>query len=363
VCELHLHRRAGLVPAMTEPEHRDFLADVARRGIVEPLQITEAGVVLDGRHRLQAAQELGIARVPVRVVAPSDEVEHMLLAAISRRQLTPSQRACIAVDLDCYKRDRDEAARRQRQNLRQNVTEVATLPTRTRSRDVAARAGSVSGRLVQDAIAIRDGDRELFERVKRGELPLNRARRELQQARRYASIGAAPALPSGRFELIYADPPWQLGNPDSDYAPEQYYPTLRLAEIAALDVPAAADALLYLWAVNSHLPEALHVMAAWGFEYRGCEVWVKQSIGMGVWTRYRHEQLLIGRKGNASPAPRRKLLDSVIEAPRGRHSEKPICVYERLEHLYPDKSKLELFARGKQRGGWTMWGNESEQAA
>lgn len=131
-----------------------------------------------------------------------------------------------------------------------------------------------------------------------------------------------------------------------------------LEEIAALEIPAAKDALLYLWAVNSHLRDALTVMAAWGFEYRGCEVWVKPSIGMGVWTRNRHELLLIGRKGAASPAPRRRLLDSVIEAPRGAHSEKPAVVYERLERLYPNLSKLELFARGTPRRGWTAWGNQ-----
>jgi N6-adenosine-specific RNA methylase IME4 len=164
------------------------------------------------------------------------------------------------------------------------------------------------------------------------------------------------------FELIYADPPWQLGNPDSAYAPEQYYPTLPLDEIAALPVPAADDALLYLWAVNSHLPDALYAMQAWAFEYRSCEVWVKPSIGMGVWTRNRHELLLIGRKGNASPAPRKRLLDSVIEAPRTRHSEKPTAVYERLERLYPHRSKLELFARAA-RPGWQAWGNQIEQAA
>jgi len=128
-----------------------------------------------------------------------------------------------------------------------------------------------------------------------------------------------------------------------------------------MQVPAAENAVLYLWAVNSHLPDALQVMAAWGFEYRSCEVWVKPSIGMGVWTRNRHEHLLIGRKGNASPAARKRLLDSVIEAPRGRHSEKPACVYERLEHLYPRRSKLELFARGTPRPGWTAWGNQVEQ--
>lgn len=102
-------------------------------------------------------------------------------------------------------------------------------------------------------------------------------------------------------------------------------------------------------------------MEAWGFEYRANEVWVKPSIGMGVWTRNRHELLLIGRRGKASPPEPKARLDSVIEARRGRHSEKPACVYERLERLYPQLSKLELFARGKVRPGWTAWGNEVEQ--
>lgn len=52
--------------------------------------------------------------------------------------------------------------------------------------------------------------------------------------------------------------------------------------------------------------------------------------------------------------------DSVIEADRGRHSEKPECVYELLERMYPQASKLELFARGTPHPGWIAWGNEAK---
>jgi N6-adenosine-specific RNA methylase IME4 len=54
-------------------------------------------------------------------------------------------------------------------------------------------------------------------------------------------------------------------------------------------------------------------------------------------------------------------VDSVVEAPRGRHSEKPKVFYELIERMYPHATRLELFARGKQRPGWTFWGNEVEQ--
>jgi len=347
---------------MSKAEFAAFSADVAKRGILQPLEITSAGVVLDGRHRLRAACEHGITSLPVRVVAPADPVEHMLRAALQRRHLSASQKAALALELDICQQQRSQADRRRRANLKQHI-EVATLPPRgARTRELAANVAGCSARTMQDVITVHDADPDLYERIKTGELPAHTARRQVERTRRYAQVGESRALPHGRFELIYADPPWQLGNPDSAYAPEQYYPTLPLDEIASLPVPAADDALLYLWAVNSHLPEALTVMVAWGFEYRSCEVWVKPSIGMGVWTRNRHELLLIGRKGNASPAPRKRLLDSVIEAPRTRHSEKPTAVYERLERLYPHLAKLELFARAA-RPGWRAWGNQIEQAA
>jgi ParB-like chromosome segregation protein Spo0J len=38
-----------------------------------PLEITAAGVVIDGQHRLRAAIELGLTRVPVRVIGPQED--------------------------------------------------------------------------------------------------------------------------------------------------------------------------------------------------------------------------------------------------------------------------------------------------
>ena len=52
--------------------------------------------------------------------------------------------------------------------------------------------------------------------------------------------------------------------------------------------------------------------------------------------------------------------DSIIEAPRGRHSEKPAAVRELIDRMYPHASKLELFARGKAPEGWRFWGNQAE---
>ena len=359
---LRPHPLATRVPAMAGAERVLLCEDVARRGIQTPLEATRDDVVLDGRHRLGVARELGLRVVPVRYVAPDDEAGHILRAALGRRHLSASQKAALVVLLEEYQVARVQGRSRQRANLRQH-TEVATLPPRgTRSREVAATRADVSPRTVQDAAFVNDHDPALFEQVLAGRIPAHRAAAQVRRARRHAAIPPAPPLPSGPFQVILADPPWQMGSPDSPFAPENHYPTMSLQELAALAVPAADDAVLCLWAVNMLLPEAQWLMGEWGFTYRANLVWVKPSIGPGVWARQRHELVLVGTRGSARPPEPEDRPDSVIEAPRGRHSQKPEALYERIERAYPHATKCELFARGVPRAGWVAWGNEVEAA-
>jgi N6-adenosine-specific RNA methylase IME4 len=357
---LATHPDAARIPVMAEPEYEAFRADIATRGLLVPLEINATGVVLDGRQRLRAARELSLATVPVRLLAVADELEYMLGAALQRRELSPSQRAALVVDFEAYAALRSQGKKRQGANLRQSP-EVATLPPRGRSRERAAGWVHVSPRTVQDAATVREHDRELFEQVLRGELGAALAARRVRRALRDQMLPPPPPLPEGPFDLLLADPPWQLGHPDSPHAPENHYPTLPLEEIKAIKVPAAEDALLFLWAVTGLLPEALEVITAWGFSYKSCLVWVKDWIGPGTWLRNRHELLLVGRRGSHRPPEPEDRVDSVLEAPRGRHSEKPAEIYELLERMYPQASKLELFARGAPRSGWAAWGNEVER--
>jgi N6-adenosine-specific RNA methylase IME4 len=356
--ELRAHPQAELVPAMHADHFASFRTDIASRGILNPLEITGTNVVLDGHERLRAALELGFTQLPVRIVTPRDEVEHIILAALQRRQLSASQRAALALELDSYHQLRVEAASRQRANLRQN-TEVATLPARGKTRDLVAGWAGVSPRTVQNAATVQRHDPQLFERVKAGQLSADLAARKVLRELRERGLAASPPLPDGLFELIYADPPWQLGNPDGVNAPENHYPTMPLIQIKELQPPAADDAVLFLWTVNCLLPQALEVIQAWGFSYKSNLVWIKPSIGLGYWTRNRHELLLFGTRGRIEVPESDQRPDSVIEADRRRHSQKPDQVYQLIEQAHPHLSKLELFARGVDRPGWQAWGNEA----
>jgi excisionase family DNA binding protein len=215
VADLSIHPSVALVPEMPAAEYAALRSDIEARGILVPIEITSAHAVVDGRHRLRAAGDLGLSEVPARVVDPGDEVTYILSAAIYRRHLTASQRAALALELSDYRERLQLGRNRQRANLHQSDdADVATLPPRgERVCEYAAAMAGVSPRLAQDAITVKEHDPDLFQHVKAGELPLNKAARRVRQRRLRDNAASPPPLPHGPFGLIYADPPLELPQP------------------------------------------------------------------------------------------------------------------------------------------------------
>ena len=166
-------------------------------------------------------------------------------------------------------------------------------------------------------------------------------------------------IAEGLFEIVYADPPWRYDNGTPGREIENHYPTMSIEEICAIAVPAAKDAILYLWATAPLLVEALDGLKAWGFEYKTQAVWDKVIVGMGFWFRGQHEILIVGTRGDVSPPPQSLRISSVIRCPRGSHSSKPDHVREKIAAWYPDARKLEMFSR-LHHVGWTSFGNQVE---
>lgn len=172
-------------------------------------------------------------------------------------------------------------------------------------------------------------------------------------------MDTSPDLPSGSYGVIYADPPWSYENgtvPNGGV--DQHYDTMDVEDIKSINVPAAEDSILYLWATVTHLPEALEVMESWGYEYKTQAVWDKKSVGVGYWFRGQHELLLLGVRGDVSPPSEEVRRSSLFEQERGSHSEKPPSVRWYIERAHPDMDKLELFARDGTTE-WDLWGDET----
>jgi N6-adenosine-specific RNA methylase IME4 len=160
--------------------------------------------------------------------------------------------------------------------------------------------------------------------------------------------------------VIVADPPWAYEHPEQDREVENHYQTMSHEDICAMGpkVPTADSSILYLWAPGPKVAEAVEVMTAWDFDYRTCMIWVKPSMGPGYYVRGRHELVLVGVRGRF-PIPGETVRpDSVFEAPRGAHSEKPEVLQELIERAYPDMPRLEMFAR-RPRNGWTAWSDQA----
>jgi N6-adenosine-specific RNA methylase IME4 len=124
------------------------------------------------------------------------------------------------------------------------------------------------------------------------------------------------------------------------------------------------DCILFLWAVNPQLKEAIDVMESWGFKYKTVAFcWIKQTsngnpvANLGRWTMGGMELCLLGTRGK--PQRFKKNIKQLIFAERTRHSEKPAEVRDRILEVMRDVPRLELFARQKTEG-WDVRGNEVE---
>lgn len=171
-----------------------------------------------------------------------------------------------------------------------------------------------------------------------------------------------------KFPVILADPPWQFATYSSRgkaKAPEKHYHTMSLENIKKLPVAEVAekDCVLYLWVYNPMIPQGLEVMKAWGFEFvtlgftwRKVEKSGKDKFGLGYYTRQSTEICLIGKRGKPG-RPKSKSVRQIINDVARAHSQKPDCIYDRIEAMY-DGPYLELFARNEPRTGWTKLGDE-----
>lgn len=171
-------------------------------------------------------------------------------------------------------------------------------------------------------------------------------------------------LPSGKYSIIYADPPWQYYKGGYKNQ-EQHYDSLTVEELKQmpLDDLTADNCILFLWVTFPILNEVFDLIKWWGFEYSTVGfVWVKAKkdgtghfFGLGNWTRSNAEICLIATKGIVERKD--ASISQIIYEPVGEHSAKPPIVREKIVKLVGDLPKIELFARTKTKG-WDVWGNE-----
>ena len=187
-----------------------------------------------------------------------------------------------------------------------------------------------------------------------------------------------PELPCEKYDIIYADPPWDYGGKmqydktsiKSENIGFQHdvfisaanfkYPTLKLKELKELDVASisADDCILFMWTTGPQMANSIELGESWGFKYKTVAfVWDKQVHNPGRYTLSQTEFVLAFKKGRF-PTPRgARNVRQLVSIHRSVHSEKPEVIISGITKMFPEQKKIELFAR-KNYSGWDNWGLE-----
>lgn len=187
-----------------------------------------------------------------------------------------------------------------------------------------------------------------------------------------------PSLPEKKYQVIYADPPWDYGgkmqydktcikSENIGFEKNVFissasfkYPTVKLNDLKKLNISsiAADDCILFMWTTGPQLANSIELGESWGFEYKTVAfVWDKQVHNPGRYTLSQTEFVLAFKKGKF-PTPRgARNVRQLVSVHRGQHSEKPEIVIDGITKMFPEQSKIELFAR-KNYYGWDNWGLE-----
>lgn len=191
---MNVHPLAELIPAMTDAEYAELLADMKANGQLEPITLYE-GKILDGRHRARVCDELGIEPA-TRAYDGDSPAAYVLSLNVKRRSLSVSQRAALAVEF--LPQLEEEARRRQGHGTTAPGRSGSTEPKRSdsghRAREQAGELVGVSGASVDRAKRVKRDAPDLYEKVKQGKVSVREAD---------ASLGKPAAKPNGRAAPTY----------------------------------------------------------------------------------------------------------------------------------------------------------------
>ena len=378
----------ALIPPLTEEEKRLLEESIVSEGCRDPL-VVWGDVLIDGHNRYDICTRRDVPfRVVQREFADKHEAKDWIIRnQLGRRNLTPEQRSYL-FGKQYQERKRAQGGTGANQYTREQTPQSEGTAQKIAAENKVSRA--TVERAAQFALAVdtiaRNVGEEVREKILSREVPLTakdvqkvaRLEPEKQKAiiekvlsgeaksvvdaRRLVKKETVKevAPPSGKYRVIYADPPWSYGNKlvDGYGAAEDHYPTMTIEELCALPVKDLAEdnAVLFLWVTSPLLEECFEVIRAWGFKYKASFVWDKLRKNFGYYNGVRHEFLLVCTRGSCTPdVP--KLFDSVQSIERTEHSRKPEEFRQIIDTLYPHGKRIELFAR-RPAPGWEVWGNE-----
>lgn len=182
-----IHPAAELFPLIEGTDFDALVEDIAAHGLRQPVVLTPAGQLLDGRNRVQACEKAGVS-ITTRV-EQGDPWEYVISANVLRRHLTNSQRSMIAAKMAQYIKPG-----------RPKHPNIGEFPAPTQ-RQIAEQLNVGSSQVTAAKQVLAGGSDDLIDAVSAGEVPVHTAFRvardlgldEQREFLREVHLGARPA--------------------------------------------------------------------------------------------------------------------------------------------------------------------------
>ena len=165
-----------------------------------------------------------------------------------------------------------------------------------------------------------------------------------------------------KYKIIYADPAWKYWSKSAVNNTKwmkikplsEHYDTMTTQDIKQLPVKDIIDddCACFLWVTDSHLKEWIEVLESRGFKYKTIAFnWIKKT---NKWNTFKNvaprtlkssEICLLWTKGRMTQYKKNNSVEQLVEAERTKHSKKPDEVRKRIEELFWEIPRLEMFAR------------------
>jgi len=345
-----------LLPKLPQEEYEALKESIKTEGQHYPIIVNKERMILDGHHRYQICNELGLApKYEVKEFpSPLHEKKFVIESNLLRRQLTTFQRIEMGKPLLGIERE----LAKERQGTRTDLIEGNIEQNFARSLEVfAEKVGSNKETVRQALWLIENAPKEELEPLRNDEKAISNLYKETKRWQTIDDLKEkAKHLPriEGKYNVIVVDPPWAYG---TIYDPQgrrcaSPYPEMSIEELKQLEIPCSEDCVLWLWTTNAFIHDAFHLLEAWGFEPKTILTWVKNTIGLGNWLRGQTEHCILAVKG-------KPIIDltnqaTVLFAESKEHSKKPVEFYKLVDSLCYG-SKLDFFGREKHEG-WEIYG-------
>lgn len=365
------HPFGQLYPEMEESQFQSFCEDIHVNGFQNPFILLYEGMILDGWHRYQAAITLDqcyalnlISKLQFTEYIETEPIAYVHSMNKHRRHLTQSQLAVIALR---HTKMLNHGGDRKSQKIKASHDALKS------SEQVAKETGTSKPTIERAKRAMNIAPEKIDEMVEGTVTPTQIIKEHKEQSepqpQSAKELPLYPPLPSKKYDIIYADPPWDYkgGKQHTGAAGKDtggainHYPTLTLEKLKDLAIPSISDVncLLFLWTTGTHLDQAIDLGKSWGFDYKQVAfVWDKVRGNPGNYTYTQCEFVLVFKRGTR-PDDRVATPHQHVSIKRGEHSEKPNEIRDRIYTMYPgpNRNRIELFARNT-TDHWDVWGNE-----